>query len=178
MHTNSAFLADCKHRMEQVTQRMLKAVSGIDEAAFNRRPDSNTWSPGQVVDHLVVSNRDYIPAIKSAIFAAQKSDADGQVHFSFFGKQIIKAAGPNGNAPAPRKLWPRSSRIDPEVIEIWKLQQEQIVRMMDQAAGMDLSRVKLRNPLITWIPMNLADCFEILTAHSERHVAQVEQRMK
>lgn len=173
----SESLTDWKTRNEALRARLTNATCDLDDAALNRRPDPQTWSPAQVVEHLVLTNRPYLQTIETALKQSEKRAGNPAVRYSFFGKLIAKAAGPGGNAPAPKALHPRTTPISREILEEWRQQQARLLSLLDFAAGIDLSGVSIHNPFVRLIRMNIADCFELLTAHTERHVEQIEARV-
>jgi hypothetical protein len=150
----------------------------LDVATLNANPTAATWSPAQVIEHLVLSTSPYLQSIETALLKAERTPGDPPVRYTLFGSVICKAAGPEGNAPAPKALHPRSTTIPITILEEWCRQQEQMLALLNRAAGIDLSRVRVKNPFVRIIPMNLADCFAILTAHTERHVGQIEVRLQ
>ncbi len=126
---------------------------------------------------MVLANRPYLQTIQGGLAGAGRCTGDPPIRHSFFGRLLIKAAGPRGNAPAPKILHPRPVPTWLEVLAEWQQQQTQLLSLLDQAAGVDLSSAPVRNPFVRVIRMNLADCLEIMTAHTERHVRQVEERV-
>ena len=156
---------------------LVSSTRDLDDAAMNYRPDRSIWSPAQVVEHMVLANRPYLKTIEAGMERAQKGTGDHQIHYSFFGKLLIKAVGPDGNAPAPKVLHPSPRPIWRDVFTEWQQQQTQLLSLLDQGAGIDFSRASVRNPFIRMIRMNVADCLEIMTAHTERHVRQVQARL-
>lgn len=173
----SESLADWKTRNRAFVSRMETATRDLDEAALNLQQNAKTWSPAQVVEHLVLTNRAYLPAMKAALERAGKCAGDPPIRYSFFGNFLMKAAGPNGNAPAPKALHPRTTPISRTILAEWQQQQAELQTLLDQSAGIDLSQIPIRNPLVSIIRMNLADCFAITTAHTERHIGQIEERV-
>ena len=170
-------LAIWRERNQEMTTRVRRLTSNLDAEALNRHPEPSIWSPAQVVEHMVLTNRLYLRLIETALQNAERAAIDHPIHFSFFGKILSKAAGPGGNAPAPKELHPRTAVISTAILEEWEQQQTQLLSLMDQAAGVNLARIRVQNPLLRIIPMNLADCFEILTVHTERHVKQIQERL-
>ena len=129
-----------------------------------------------MLDHIVLANAPYLKAIPEAIARAPVGDSD--IRYSFFGKFIIKGAGPGGNAPVIKKLRPRDSGISLQIVDDWRNQQTRILELIESARGKDLARTSVRNPFFPIFRMNLADCFEILTVHTEGHMLQIEQRLR
>lgn len=172
-----AILEEWTARNVRSLERLKKAVEGKSEAELNQQPNPKTWSPLQVIEHLVKSNADYLKTIEAALPQAQPAGESAEVRFTFIGSRIAYQAGPQGNAPAPPNLRPRTTSVPYSLLAEWEAQQQQILALLERAKGKDLSGTRVRNPLIKIISMNLADCFSILTGHTERHVGQIEQRI-
>ncbi|MCW3100130.1 MAG: hypothetical protein JWL77_5748 [Chthonomonadaceae bacterium] len=170
-------LADWQKRNQEVQLRLLRLASPLDEETLNTHPAASVWSPAQVIAHMVLTNQLYLPRMEAALQNAERVSGDPPVRYSFFGSFLRKVAGPGGNAPAPKPLHPPMTTIPTTIIQEWEQQQIQLLSLMDRAAGVDLSHIRVWNPLVRVIPMNLADCFELLTAHTERHVGQIEERI-
>jgi hypothetical protein len=170
-------LADWQERNQEMQRRLLRLISALDEKTLNMPPDVAAWSPAQVIAHLVLSNQRYLPRMEAALQNAERFSGNPPVHYSFFGRFLRKVAGPGGNAPAPKSLHPPTATIPTTIVQEWEQQQLQLLSLLNRANGVDLSRIRVWNPLVRIIPMNLADCFELLTAHTERHVAQIEERI-
>jgi hypothetical protein len=125
---------------------------------------------------MLITNGYYFPAMRSAMSGAPRASGETKVRHSLIGKLIRRMAGPGGNAPAPRMLFPGDVTYSAEMLEKWLGQQEELIALLEQAQGLDISHIPVRNPFFSLIRMNLADSFEIMTAHTERHVGQMEER--
>jgi hypothetical protein len=128
------------------------------------------------MEHMVITNRYYFPAMRASMNGAPKASGETVVRFSLIGKLIRRMAGPGGNAPAPRMLHPGDITFSDEMLETWLAQQEELIALLEEVNGLDLSRMSVRNPFFGPIRMNLADSIEIMTAHTERHVGQMQER--
>ncbi len=169
-------LADWKSRNEKLVTRLLQAVEGLDEETLNRSSVSGVWSPAQVVEHMVLAHRPYLETMTNALPRALADGGNSTISHSFFGRLIMKGIGPGGKAPVLKSLNPREATIPLSILEEWQEQQSRVLVLIEQAAGKYLSRTAVRSPFFRFIRMNLADCFEILTSHTEGHVAQIEER--
>lgn len=170
-------LTEWKRQTEEMTARLAARTADVDEKTLNTAPDASLWSPAQIIEHLVLSNRPYLQIMTSVLQTAQHTSADPPIHYSFFGKILCQAAGPDGNAPAPKALHPRTTSIPLTILTEWRQQMADLLALLDGAAGVDLSAVRVWNPLVRILPMNLADCFALLAAHTERHLRQIEARL-
>ena len=172
------FLDHVIERNELFNRRLEKAITGKSNDDLLRQSHHGEWSPIQVVEHMTLANSYYLPMMSDALASASRGAPAREIKHSFFGRMIIKATGPNGNAPAPASLHPKERPDVGESLAIWRKQQEDLLQYAVQAKGIDLSIVGVRNPIVKWIRMNLADCFEVMTVHTDRHVGQIEERLK
>src|SRR5579871_492466 len=149
-------LAEWTASNNQMMTRLECAVGDLDEETLNRRPDAKTWSPLQVVEHLVLTNAPYLQTISAALDRASSSTGDPEVRLSFFGRILRRAAGPGRNTPALLKmLHPRATPIAKSIVDEWQQQQKQLLALMELAAGVDLSLSRVRDPFVHLLPMNL-----------------------
>ncbi|MBI1756270.1 MAG: DinB family protein [Fimbriimonas ginsengisoli] len=176
--TSAEFLGDYPTRVRAYLHRAENAVKGLDATAINARPAGAVLSIGQILEHLALGAEGYVSPMNHALVKAKKSTADKALHFTFFGKLIIKAAGPDGKGPMPKKLVPGPGPYGPEVLDRFKNAFEDIIAIAEGCKGMDLGSATIRNPIVSFITMNLADCFAIQEAHAKRHVAQIEAQVK
>lgn len=137
----------------------------------------NEWSPAQVFDHLTLGNAIYIQTIQSGLDSAKTIGEDLEARGTWFGRIIEKGAGPNGNAPVPKSIRPRSGFIEKTIVDKWVDQQREIIRLLNVSKDKNIRSAYVKNPFFKLIRMNLVDCLRIITAHTERHVAQIEERI-
>lgn len=172
--TYEAFLEGIAARAREHEQRAVSASDGLTSEQFNK-PAGKEWSAARVYKHLCLADEPYLMAIESALSRA--SAGSGDVKHSFVGKMLMKASGPDGNAPSPAFLIPPALALSTEVVEEWKRYRATFLRLIESARGKDLS-VGVKNPFIKFLPMKLADLFAVIDVHTERHVRQIEERSR
>lgn len=169
---HGSFVSGVRERLEQLLQRVRIVDAEIDQAMLNQKPDHNHWTLGQIFEHMLISNQGYYDQMKSVLEKGIKGEE--AIKHSWFGKVILKGAGPGGNVPAPKPLVPPPGPYDHAVIERWQAQHEGFLGMLDELTGINLSATKVKNAIMPIFSMNLADLFELLVVHGERHVGQIE----
>ena len=157
-------------------QRAELAAAPLNSHQFNK-PSGRDWSVAHVFKHLCLADGPYLHAIDKAITLARPTAGESKVRHTLIGKMLMKASGPNGNAPAPGFLIPPPLPLSKEVMEEWTQKKAKLVELAEFAKGKDLS-MRVRNPFIRLITLSLADMFAIVDAHTERHVRQIEERAK
>ena len=170
----SEFLTGVERRLEEQIERGKAVGSRLDANKLNQIPDSGRWSIAQIFEHMMLANAYYLPVMKDAIQKAPRARVGEPVQHTWFGKFIMKGAGPEGNAPAPKSLHPRPGPYDPSITDKWAAQTQAFLDLARSSHGVDLCSMKIKNPFIPFFKANLADCFEILAEHTERHVRQIE----
>jgi hypothetical protein len=158
--------------------RLDNSIRGVSQARLNQAPANGDWSPAQVAEHLVMANRPYLRIMSKALDEAPRDGVNAAVKFTFFGRTLMKVAGPDGNAPAPKMLQPSKSEISNEIFAELRDQLTQLHSLVERSDGVNLSSVRVSNPFMGLIRMNLADCFGIFTQHTERHIRQIEERVR
>lgn len=169
------FLEGVISRLEEQKARLVEAAAAFSDDEWDARRGKRGWSASQIVDHMNLANGFYFEPMRKAVDAAPVRQGV-EVAFSWFGKVLQKASGPSGKAPAPKKLWPRTERPGRAALETWIADADTLLALARDAKGKDLVRTKLSNPLVGIFRMNLADCFQLLVSHNERHIAQIERR--
>ena len=160
---------------EDVLDRIRYVAEHAEEQKLHDRVDG-LWSPAEVLDHLVQSHAPYLAEMASALPTAPQTPVGAPVKYSWLGGFIVSNAGPKGNVPAPRNLYPRPGVRFEAGLDVWVKQQQELLQLLDAAPSKHLSAVKIRNPFLKFLRMKLVDGFGIIEQHNERHVQQIESR--
>ncbi|MBA4293362.1 hypothetical protein C0431_10380 [bacterium] len=168
-------LANFEKRVADQIERMRKATDGLTDGQLRAQPEPGVWGVGQVIEHLNLATGPYLTVMDRAIRDAS-GDGTGLLKLTFLGRLIAKAAGPDGNAPAPKAMSPEANQTSEDVAE-WFRQADRVLELLLAARGKNLVRTKFKNPFLSVISMNLCDGFTIIVEHNERHIRQIEERL-
>lgn len=172
--TCTQLVAEAERRTQEQAERIRAKVATLDDEAWQRTAPGSDWSPGGILEHMMLGNAAYFPALEAAVPGA-KPGGGTEAKSTLFGRILLKAAGPSGNAPAPQALVPGPGPWDREATSArWLADQARFGAWLASLRDVDLSRTKIRNPLVPLFRMNLVDCVLVLTEHTERHVRQIE----
>ena len=169
-------IQNCEAQNKELLARAEKAQAALSPQQWNEAP-AGGWSPAQIFEHMTLANAPYIEVLERELPTAPMGD-ESRVRHTLFGKMIHKVSGPSGNAPAPKNLHPSTKKHTREIYSQWRDQQERIIELHEMAKGKNLSAVKVKNPFLKLFKMTLCDFFAILSAHTERHVGQIEERAR
>jgi hypothetical protein len=161
-------------------ERLATAVRPLDPEQLVRRPGPNSWSVGEVLEHLCVTDELYEKPYAKLIQHA-RPDAGAPLREwkpSFMGKLIAGALAKPKPVRAPRVMQPIHSPRN-GVVEDFLARDTRMVQRMDDAASLDWRALRIGSPALPPLPrplkLNLGDVFNIHVVHVRRHLGQIER---
>jgi DinB superfamily len=160
----------------KLNEKFSSAFSQIDVEKMDWKPDPQTWSINECLDHIVQSNKKYydiFDSIESGTYNGGK-----WVHFPILprlmGKMVVKAVSPNykGKSKTFPIFFPLKSSYGknntPELLEENKILIEKFKKCKEKF----LDKVIVASPVNSFITYSLRDCIKILVEHEKRHYNQ------
>lgn len=149
-------------------------AAGLTPEQLNWQPAPGSWSVGQCLEHLCITNEAYMPAISAALQGKPDSPveeiAPGRLA-RWFIRSFVEPSPNTKRVPAPSKIKP-SPRVDGAVLERFlsgnKSCRELIVRSRDK----DINRIRFWNPLVPGIRFTAGTGLQIISSHERRHLLQ------
>ena len=171
------FLKDEFDRQESYANAML---SGLDSEQLDWKPDEESWSVREIVEHLRLTNEAYLSEVSMAVRRSDMTEPEGQEYVTpKLAQRFINAVGPNGNdkTPVPKVLVPHSEHTPENTLELFLKHYTAVQEFMIEATMTDLVRTKLKSPIMPILKFQLGDAFKIILMHNERHLKQIERLM-
>jgi len=160
-------------KSEQEAQRI---AGGLTDKQANWQPGPNAWSIAQCLDHLARSDTTYAAALSKAI---RQRPAEPQpwldpIRPGWPSRQFIRSLEPppKSKIRAPKKIVPASQIGSREAVEAFLRSHEEVRDVIKTAAGLDLNRIRFRNPFFGFLRFTLGAGLLIITAHDRRHLWQ------
>ncbi len=157
--------------------RAVAVASGLTAKELNWKSRPGEWSIGQCIDHLLVSNTVYCPAIAEALGGHQPGRVE-EITPGWFGRwfieNYIEFSGRTKPHRAPKKITP-VSQVDPSVLDRFLESNQGARELVQRAATYDVNRIRFRNPFVPLIHFTVGTGFEILSKHQRRHLLQAER---
>ena len=170
--------------MAAADTRIAAAAGTLTLQQLQWRPPEGGWGVGDVLEHLVVSNADYLRVLRvlvgehdrNAGAARRAAPGSGPDRWrpSLMGGFLARSLRARRKLPAPR-AWrpvvePRADALD-RVLD----GEREIADLLRGSLSLDWRRTRLASPVSRLIRINLGDAYEILAAHVTRHAAQLER---
>ena len=169
-------LEDLRRQFAAVKEEAAELVGGLDEARFNWRPEPGRWSIAENLSHLNITGDQYLPAMERA---AERARSEGRLirgpfRLGWFSSWLIRSMEPpvRRKFRAPRSFQPVHGQPVTAVMPTFLHLQDQFMRALESASGLDLARVKVISPINRLLRIPLGACFALMAAHERRHLWQ------
>ena len=172
-------LGDIAEQIAAIRERLETLAAGKSKEALNWRPEGNRWSIAECIEHLNLTAHMLLPEIDKSIAAgvpAEPGTEGVSRHSMVFGWLLpVIEPPPKRRFKAKPDLTPRPDLDAERVIGRFGKVQDEIVERLERARGIDLTRTKVRHPLIRLMSFRLGESFVTIAAHERRHLWQAEQ---
>ncbi|HEY0760842.1 MAG TPA: DinB family protein [Pyrinomonadaceae bacterium] len=144
---------------------------------LNWKPSPERWSVGQCFDHLLTSNKGYLPIVDDVLKGRKQSTWESMPLLpGLAGKLLIKSLDPASTRKikAPKRFEPAQSDISASVINDFFEQQAKLAEKMKATEHLNLEKIVITSPAAAAITYSLMDAFRIIVVHEHRHFQQAK----
>lgn len=163
-------------RIDTLTEDVQRSFGGLSAGQLNWKPDGETWSVGQCIDHLITSNNVYFEKIAPVVEGTHRPNVWARIPLwsSIVGYMLRKAVDPESAKKTKTftVFEPRQSDIPETVVRDFRENQERLKKLIVDTDGLDRSSVVISSPVSERVPVRLSDAFEVLALHERRHFDQ------
>lgn len=146
---------------------------------LNWKPSAERWSIAQCFDHLITSNKGYLPIIESVRSGKKQTRFVERLPVwpGLAGKLLIKSLDPASTRKlkAPKSFQPAQSDVSDSVINEFISQQEKVVEGMKSTSDLDLEKIVVTSPAASFVAYSLMDAYRIIVVHEKRHLQQAKR---
>jgi hypothetical protein len=163
-------------QIDKITGNFKHSFGTLTINELNWKPNQNTWSIGQNLDHLIVINRTYHPVIKAVREGADRLPFLAKFDFmvSFFGRTVLKAVQPDRKKRMKTfPIWePTRSELKDDIWNRFEKNQTELKQLIQSCSDLlDIGTV-ISSPANKNIVYKLETAFDIVVSHELRHFEQ------
>lgn len=162
-----------------ITNNFLHEFGTLNSEQLNLKPDSDTWSIAQNIDHLIVINESYYPVIQAVRDKSFMLPFIGKVGFfvNFFGRFILKSVQPDRKRKMKTfPIWqPAQSDILFDILKKFHAHQKELKKLISDCEDLLQAGTVISSPANKNIVYKLETAFDIIVAHEERHFEQAKE---
>ncbi len=165
-------------RINRTTDRFIEEFSALDFEQLNFKPNKVSWSIGQCIDHIIVTNELYFKIIEQINQGVYRTFWLGRVPFipKLLGRIILKSVQPetiNKKQKTFPVFEPSQSEISADILSRFNMMQLQLKAYLSEISPSNYTRV-ISSPVASYVVYSLKDAIEIILAHEERHFLQAQ----
>ncbi len=172
-------LEDYRQQIEAINEDARDLLAGLSEAQVNWRPTAAHWSIAECLDHLTVTNRELMERTEAAMNDARARGLTGRGPFRYgiIGNMIVRSMEPPAKMKfkAPTIFKPRPDQSLEAVARDFFAMQDELLRLIVGANGINLARVKVTSPVTKLIKLSLGQTFGLIATHNRRHLWQARE---
>jgi hypothetical protein len=155
------------------------SFGNLSAQQLNWKPSAERWSVAQCFDHLLVSNKGYLPIIESVRNGTKKTRFVERLPVlpGLAGKLLIKSLDPASTRKlkAPKSFQPAQSDVRSSIIDDFVAQQEQVIEGMKSTSHLDLEKIVITSPALSIVAYSLLDAYRVIVVHEQRHLQQAKR---
>ncbi len=172
----NAYLIPILKAAAELPGQMREAFGQLSAAQLNWKPNAETWSIGECLEHLIITNRSY--------FAQFEAIARGDKYVSFWeklalfhglvGRMLIKATGEKvaKKSKSPAVFKPTRSQVPSNIVEEFCALHSDLIAKVEKTDLVDHHEVMINSPMSSVIFYSLHDALVIIFQHERRHFQQ------
>lgn len=162
--------------INQITQTVENEFGHLDENQLNRKIIKRSWSIGQCLDHIIVSNEMYFPALENVISGKYRETywEKNNILTRYTGRRMISTLGPvvEKKYKSPKPFIPKSSEIKPDIIISFKAHQKKLIELFSILETRKYVNQVITSPVASLITLRVGDVIDLIIVHEQRHLNQ------
>jgi DinB superfamily len=166
-----------RNQFEQLSAEADALTDPLADEQFVWRPGPDRWSIAECIDHLNATARVYLPSLDEGISDAIRRGVygEGPFKYNWLGRLSVRFGDMPVRLKAPDDVQPGTGRTRREILNAFRAYQVQYIDRLRQANGVDLARARVRMPVSSWLRIPLGSGFQLMLAHTRRHLAQARR---
>ena len=166
-------------KIDQITNDFQKTFGMLTINQLNWKPNEQTWSIAQNMDHLIVINESYKPVIASIRQGTYKLPFIGKIGFmvNFLGRTVLGAVTPDRRKKMKTfPIWePTKGRLKPDILDRFVKHQTELKTLISDSKDLLENGVVISSPANKNIVYKLETAFDIIVTHETRHLEQAKE---
>lgn len=173
---DSPFIDELVFKGREAGDRVKTLFTHLSLQQLNWKPEAGSWSIGQCLDHLVVSDMTYFPTLKKISAGTYKMS--GWERWSplsgLFGKILVNQIQEKVTKKlnAPRVFQPSQSQIDLGILDRFHKHLDTLLEYVEHCKKVDIDKIYITSPAFKMVTYKLRHAVQILVQHERRHINQ------
>jgi hypothetical protein len=169
------------NQIDDITSAFKQEFSGLSIKRLNWKPNTQTWSIAQNLDHLIVINESYYPVVQQVRNKTHKLPWIARFNFivNFTGKAILKAVHPDRRRKVKTfSIWePSATELGADIMDRFVKHQEELKKFIKSSLDLVHDGAVISSPANKNLVYKLETAFDIIVTHERRHFEQAKEAL-
>ncbi|GGF47223.1 hypothetical protein GCM10011339_39700 [Echinicola rosea] len=170
-----------KGSLATTTQDFKDAFQRLNKDELYRKPNPDTWSIAENIQHLIVINKSYFPIFEQIVEGSYQKPFIGNIGFlnRALGNMILKSVAPdNAKKIKTIPVWKPEKYEEhrqEELLEVFEKHQKTLTDWIDRLKPALEKGQVIHSPANRLIAYPLDMALDIITTHERRHLKQAKR---
>ncbi len=168
-------------KIDEITTAFKKEFGKLSVKRLNWKPNAQTWSIAQNMDHLIVINESYYPILKQVRENTHKLPLIAKLDFvvNLIGKTVLKAVHPDRRRKIKTySIWePHTTELGADIIDKFDKHQSDLKKLITESMDLVEKGTIISSPANRNIVYKLETAFDIIVTHEQRHLEQAKESL-
>ena len=178
----NGYLDEWIKQAEEVPAKVETLFSKITIEELNHKPNSEQWSIGELMDHIMVTNSLYIPKYQKVIEGNHRNPFSARFGYvtDFLGKSILQSVNPDNpkKLKTVKKFEPVKREFTLDIAEEFRTKQVELIELVKQTDSVNHNKTYINSPASPLIVYSLEYANRIILWHELRHIQQANDLLK
>ena len=165
--------------LDGITEHFVGHFGSLSVEQLNWKPNSQTWSIAQNINHLIVVNESFYPILTLLKAGTYKPPFIAKFGFlvSFLSKKLLDAVQPDRKKKVKTfPIWqPKVSHIKAGVLQAFEKHQNELKQHIETSKAFVEKGAIIASPANRNIVYKLETAFDIIVFHEQRHLEQAKE---
>lgn len=165
--------------IDEITDKFVQEFKDLNVDELNWKPNSETWSIAQNINHLIVLNKTYYPTFENLKKGKNKLPFISKFGFisTLMGKTLLKAVSPDNKLKTKTfPIWePEKSEISKNILTEFQKHQTDLKEYIQNSDNYIKNKTLISSPANKNIFYKLETAFDIIITHEKRHFKQAKE---
>ncbi|MFJ8064553.1 DinB family protein [Psychrobacillus sp. NPDC096426] len=153
----------------EIRAALFQQVDTLTDMQFNQKPHSNSWSPKEILDHLVKMEHTITKGIKAQLSNPESPNAKKKpIQLSTL--RFIKVKAPRHTVPTP------DYETKEKMKTLLHAARMELLTVYTSSNFIELQKKSLKHPIFGQVP--LIQWFPFVGLHEKRHLKQLEKTIE
>jgi len=173
---DGAFIQKMLQKGADAREKTKTAFDHLSLTQLDWKPAEESWSIGQCLDHLIVSDCSYFPAFKKNMEGKFKMSfwEKSSPFSSLFGKILTSQVQEfsKKKLKTPAVFYPSEDHIDAVILERFYKHLDTLLEYIASFTEVDVDKIHITSPALKFVTYSLRKAIILLLQHEHRHINQ------